>query len=339
MAFTLKDLEDSKKKLKPKKDVVASQALKSLLDKAKPEAKMSMEKPISEQPNMSIGEPASFPSKQPKMLQKALAKDAKKVDKGLNQLQEGITGEKVTKNNEMSEDMKTALIAGLPILIGGLLGGEAGIGAGAKGALAGLDVQRKEKAAEQQAELKQAEIDARTEIEANKIASAEKLANINSMSKLLGLKQQSEKELLEKTVPDVGIALSKDDSKILKEKKTVLNNVTDGIDRLTAIGNTNLATLSPEQRTAAQTEVQALIGQLRIPLTGPGPLTDTEREFMENIIGNPTKIFSLSSNEQVKLDTIKSKFVNDFENEKKLRTVEGLQQSKIEEELKRRGLR
>lgn len=284
-------------------------------------------------------------SKMPALIQRSLKKDTVKTSKALDQLQEGVTGEKVDKSNKMSDDMKTALLAGLPILLGGLLGGSDGLGAGADAAISGLKAKT---AAEREAaknELAQKKIDADTvaqkegiAVQREAIASKERIAGVNRSAKLLGLKQQSEQKILENTVPNVGVALNDKDAQILKEKKITLDNVTQGIDRLNEIGNRNLASLSPEQRTAANTELQSLIGQLRIPLTGPGPMTDTEREFVEGIIGNPTKIFSLSSNEKVKLDTIRSKFIGDFKNEADSRTIEGLQRSKIKEELKRRGL-
>lgn len=306
--------------------------------------------PLRDEPKPQAEVPTTpAPTAQPALIAKAkqaTKKDAKKASKAIDTLQEGLTGEKPTKETKLSDEMKTALIGGLPLLIGGLLGGEEGLAVGAQAGLSGVKELQRGEAAKAEAEQEEAELQAKKDIEAEKIAvqreaiaSKERIDRVGKATKLLGLKQQSAQEIQKRTVPGVGVALSDSDAEKLKEKKIVIDNVTDGIDRLTAIGDRSLASLSPEQRTAAQTEVQALIGQLRIPLTGPGPLTDSEREFMEEIIGNPTKIFSMSSNEMVKLDTIKNKFITDFENERKVRTVEGLSQSKIQEELQRRGLR
>jgi len=292
---------------------------------------------------MSTGRPAliekAFAKKQsPVSKAKPTKKEVRKTDKAIDSLQEGLTGKKVTEENKLSDGAKLAFIGLIPTLLGGLLGGEEGLGIGAEAAIKGVSTFQKGKKDEAALALKQETEEEKIAVQREAIESKEKIAGIQRSMKLIGLKQASDTDILKRSVPGVGTALNEKDSQILKEKQIILSNVTDGIDRLTVIGKRNLSSLSPEQRVAAQTEVQALIGQLRIPLTGPGPLTDSEREFMEDLIGNPSKFFALSSNEQVKLDTIKNKFVSDFENERKTRTVEGLQQSKIQEELKRRGL-
>ena len=261
---------------------------------------------------------------------KASKKDTKKVSKAIDDLNEGATG----KKGKLSESAKIAFMGLLPTLIGGVIGGEEGLGIGARAGIKGVESLEASKAAAAKQDIEQQKID----VEREKFETKTRNDQLNRSLSLMKLKRLSDEDIRKRVVPGVGTALAEKDSQILKEKKTVLDNVTDGIDRLTALGAKNLASLSPEQRTAAQTEVQSLIGQLRIPLTGPGPLTDTEREFMESIIGNPTKIFSLSSNEQVKLDVIKSKFLSDFANETDLRTIEGKHKADILAEIKRRGI-
>jgi len=48
----------------------------------------------------------------------------------------------------------------------------------------------------------------------------------------------------------------------------------------------------------------ALKGQLRLPYLGPGAMTDSEREMLDEIIGDPTVIFSVESANRAKLQTI-----------------------------------
>ncbi|MFZ9725652.1 MAG: hypothetical protein ACO3EH_00465 [Ilumatobacteraceae bacterium] len=63
-----------------------------------------------------------------------------------------------------------------------------------------------------------------------------------------------------------------------------------------------------ELRSIAKQQVGMIVGALRIPITGPGAMTDSEREFIEDLNGNPTKIFSLSKVENAKLDSMERKF-------------------------------
>jgi len=70
--------------------------------------------------------------------------------------------------------------------------------------------------------------------------------------------------------------------------------------------------LSPKDRAAAEMEVQALVGALRLPFTGPGILNIEERKVLEGLIGNPTKLFSYTPLEQAKLLNIKHKLNSDM---------------------------
>lgn len=67
--------------------------------------------------------------------------------------------------------------------------------------------------------------------------------------------------------------------------------------------------LSLEDRAAAKVKVQSLIGGLRLELFGPGVLTDFEQDLARQIIGNPTKIFTLTNLERKKLDVLEKKLV------------------------------
>lgn len=61
-----------------------------------------------------------------------------------------------------------------------------------------------------------------------------------------------------------------------------------------------------EDRARVQTKIATLVGALRLPITGPGPLTDTEREFLMETIGDPSKFFSLKANQMAKLNEIQN---------------------------------
>ncbi len=161
MAFTRQEMEESKKKkqkkeklpgLVPFRDGFAPQ------ESDLPKGNIPLAEGLTPQEDVP-SEPLPSKTSQPALVKRSIAKGAKKTDKALDDLQEGMTGKKTTKDNKMSDDMKTALLAGLPILIGGLLGGEDGLAAGAEAAQVGLGVQRQEKAGEAKAAVKQQELD------------------------------------------------------------------------------------------------------------------------------------------------------------------------------------
>lgn len=70
------------------------------------------------------------------------------------------------------------------------------------------------------------------------------------------------------------------------------------------ISNPDFSKLSLEDRAAVQSKISALVGALRIPIVGPGPMTDTERKFIVSIIGDPNKFLTLPSVEREKLTSM-----------------------------------
>lgn len=63
--------------------------------------------------------------------------------------------------------------------------------------------------------------------------------------------------------------------------------------------------LNPADRMVMQTKLSSLVGKLRIPFTGPGILTDNEREMLFKTLGNPNTIFSIPSWELSKLREVR----------------------------------
>jgi hypothetical protein len=76
-------------------------------------------------------------------------------------------------------------------------------------------------------------------------------------------------------------------------------------------GNNYLAKAAAfNDRGAAQTIRQGLIGFLRLPYLGPGVITDAERELMENMIAaSPVEILTLASTNEAKLQQIRDKVI------------------------------
>ena len=79
--------------------------------------------------------------------------------------------------------------------------------------------------------------------------------------------------------------------------------------------------MSPEgmkKRAAIQSEIAGLVGALRLPLTGPGILTDSERAMLQEAIGDPTKLFSISSVQDARMNQIMKKIQSDIDSQAKL---------------------
>lgn len=114
--------------------------------------------------------------------------------------------------------------------------------------------------------------------------------------------------------------------------------------------------LSRERVGKAQGLAIALTGQLRLPYMGPGALTDQERQVLESISGDPTKLFSLASSNKAKLQTIIEKVkhyrrsylrnsgidlppsVNEMNVEKMLKAAPGLTKDEAINALVRKGI-
>jgi hypothetical protein len=71
--------------------------------------------------------------------------------------------------------------------------------------------------------------------------------------------------------------------------------------------------LNLKDRARIATDLKALVGQLRIPFTGPGVLTDTEYERLLDTIGDPNKLFAIPEIERTKIKTVIQKLTGDLD--------------------------
>lgn len=114
-------------------------------------------------------------------------------------------------------------------------------------------------------------------------------------------------EQRDRFVPGYGLALNKEDAKAAKELVGNFSAIKDNIGQLMALSNTAGASVSPELRAKAETISSMLIGQLRVPIVGPGAVTEKELELLHSIVANPTNIFSLDSNNKIRLQTLRER--------------------------------
>ena len=125
-------------------------------------------------------------------------------------------------------------------------------------------------------------------------------------------RQNLTKEQGERYVPGYGIAIDKDSAKTMRGKVAEGQKVIQGIERLEKLGKEyELADF--EDKKLIQQEIQVLVGQLRLPLLGPGTMTDKEYDRLVEVIGDPSKFFSIKSHEMAKLKNLKATIRNNLE--------------------------
>jgi hypothetical protein len=119
-----------------------------------------------------------------------------------------------------------------------------------------------------------------------------------------------ERELLV-TVPSTKQTFRGNSKEAVSKANTALRDLSPGItsidNLISAIDdpNFNRFNLTDERRAALDAETGAVIGALRIPILGPGVMTESERQFMVKLLGSPTRLTTLSSFEKAKLKAVK----------------------------------
>jgi len=130
---------------------------------------------------------------------------------------------------------------------------------------------------------------------------------------LLQEKQKFDQKVKERTVNIgrfQGEVENKTEAKEFRNTLSDLETAEQGIDRLLEINEMTGKSLSPTLRSEAQTIQQTLVGLLRRPITGPGAMSDGEREMLKDMIANPTDLLSLDMNNKTKLQTLKKTLRN-----------------------------
>lgn len=107
----------------------------------------------------------------------------------------------------------------------------------------------------------------------------------------------------EREVPGYGKARTKEEAIRFRENVGTVNKITDSANRLAELGKD--VNLTDRQKIAEiNTEIGFLVGALRLPLQGPGAMTDSDRQQLIDLIGNPAKLIGVESIERKKLETL-----------------------------------
>jgi len=104
----------------------------------------------------------------------------------------------------------------------------------------------------------------------------------------------------ERFVPGLGLAATKEDAAKLKDEGAVVFQALENIKALK--GYIGLGSkISPSQKAEVESEIGTLVGAMKIPIVGTGAFSDSEREFVKGLIGDPSQLFSLNTSVKAKL--------------------------------------
>lgn len=132
--------------------------------------------------------------------------------------------------------------------------------------------------------------------------------------------EKERQSVRERLVPGYGVATTPDRAKKLMETASTNETTNRMINDLIAIDKRRFESFSPEQRAQAQTIQNALIGQLRELIVGPGAMSESDREILQNLIANPTELFSVTS--KVRLQKLQQIVNRAFDSELKMSGIQ-----------------
>ncbi len=115
------------------------------------------------------------------------------------------------------------------------------------------------------------------------------------------------KDLRSRYVPGMGFATSTEGAKATRETASMVDTATTELDKLEKIIGRTGKSVNLKTRAEAETIRQALIGALRVPITGPGAMNDGERTMLEGLIPDVTATMSLDSVNKTKLNTLRER--------------------------------
>lgn len=110
-----------------------------------------------------------------------------------------------------------------------------------------------------------------------------------------------------RTIPGFGVAPSAQTAKDLRDLHSAYEQVDTGVTRLLEILDTPGKRTNLDLRAEANTITGMLTGALRVPITGPGAFSDSERAMIEKIVQNPTSLWGLDSTKRKALETLRSR--------------------------------
>lgn len=141
------------------------------------------------------------------------------------------------------------------------------------------------------------------------------------ISALRAVDPERAKEMEQREVPGLGFASSLEGAKDLREMQATAKTVKSDVKRLQDILKTTGKSLSPTLRAEADSIRTRLIGRLRVPMTGPGAMSEGERELLMGLIPDVTSMTSLDARSAVRLKSLEKSVLDSYRN---MATANGL---------------
>lgn len=111
-------------------------------------------------------------------------------------------------------------------------------------------------------------------------------------------------EIRMRYIPGMGLANSAEGAKVVRDTASMTQTALSGIKRLEEISKITGKSLMPGLISEADTIRSSLIGALRVPITGPGAMSEPERAQLMALIPDPTSILSYDPNTRTRLQTL-----------------------------------
>jgi hypothetical protein len=269
----------------------------------------------------------AFKKSKPKEKPKDIGSKSIDLVKDVAKQEEKETGFKF--DTSMIEDAALGL---LPVLVGSLLGGTdgalAGVKAGAKGIQTKYEIERAEGAAKTAKELKEKELGIESKEQQSKekfrTAQADQFASqvYLNQAKAVAASAKARSEQGKLFIKGIGTARTPSDAEALKVFASGHNKSISLINDIKDLGQ-NIGVFDRKKIAKIQSKLALLVGSLRIDVVGPGAFTDSEREFIKEIVGDPSKVTGAESIEFAKLESLLETKEQAFIDQINLRTKEG----------------
>jgi hypothetical protein len=158
------------------------------------------------------------------------------------------------------------------------------------------------------------------EIAAEKNARSEARSQVKAEQAEEKTQKKEDDKYLERNVPGVGLAATRKDAEFLKDNVSSSDSAIDDLKSVIEMGR-DVSVWDRERVGLIQQKLNQAVGKLRLSLTGPGAMTDSERQMIKESIGDPTKLTSKEDWEIAKLNQLIENIESAKKREIKLRTV------------------
>jgi hypothetical protein len=154
----------------------------------------------------------------------------------------------------------------------------------------------------------------------------EALLRIAAKSKMGGLGQEdielldddTKKRVVRLPNGNYALAFNEKASERFNKYESEISPAISGAKRVLDIANDpKFSKMSLEDRARVAVEIKALVGQLRLPFTGPGQLTEKEYDRLLSTVGDPSSLAALPHLERIKLQTLVNKLQTDLKGQYK----------------------